>query len=79
MDPLETIVAAALAEFASCHDAAALENAKARFLGKSGRLTEQLKAWVNSVPPTARRRRADQRSQGHARTALVRRREGCRY
>jgi len=44
MDPLETIVAAALADFASCHDAAALENAKARFLGKSGRLTEQLKA-----------------------------------
>ena len=44
MDPLETIVAAALAEFASCHDAAALENAKARFLGKTGRLTEQLKA-----------------------------------
>jgi phenylalanyl-tRNA synthetase alpha chain len=44
MDPLETILAAALAEFASCHDAAALENAKARFLGKSGRLTEQLKA-----------------------------------
>jgi len=44
MDPLETIVAAALAEFASCHDAAALENAKARFIGKSGRLTEQLKA-----------------------------------
>jgi phenylalanyl-tRNA synthetase alpha chain len=43
MDPLETIVAAALAEFASCHDAAALENAKARFLGKTGRLTEQLK------------------------------------
>jgi len=44
MDPLETIVAAAIAEFASCHDAAALENAKARFLGKAGRLTEQLKA-----------------------------------
>ena len=43
MDPLETIVAAALAEFASCHDAAALENAKAKFLGKTGRLTEQLK------------------------------------
>jgi phenylalanyl-tRNA synthetase alpha chain len=44
MDPLETIVAAALAEFASCYDAAALENAKARFLGKTGKLTEQLKA-----------------------------------
>ncbi|HKW81116.1 MAG TPA: phenylalanine--tRNA ligase subunit alpha [Casimicrobiaceae bacterium] len=44
MDPLETIVAAALAEFASCHDAVQLEDVKARFLGKSGRLTEQLKA-----------------------------------
>ncbi len=44
MDALETIVAAALAEFASCHDANSLENAKARFLGKTGRLTEQLKA-----------------------------------
>ena len=43
MDPLETIVATALAEFASCHDAAALENAKAKFLGKTGRLTERLK------------------------------------
>ena len=43
MDPLETIVAAALAEFASCNDAAALEHAKAKCLGKTGRLTEQLK------------------------------------
>ena len=44
MDPLETIVAAALAEFAACKDPAALENAKAGFLGKAGRLTELLKS-----------------------------------
>ena len=50
MDPLETIVAAALAEFASCNDAAALENAKARFLGKTGRLTEQMKALGKLAP-----------------------------
>jgi phenylalanyl-tRNA synthetase alpha chain len=44
MDPLETIVAAALAEFASCNDAAALEDAKAKFLGKTGKITEHMKA-----------------------------------
>jgi phenylalanyl-tRNA synthetase alpha chain len=44
MDPLDRIVAAALADFAACADPAALENAKARYLGKSGALTEQLKA-----------------------------------
>ncbi len=44
MDKLEQIVASALAEFASCRDPAALENAKAKFLGKSGQLTESLKA-----------------------------------
>jgi phenylalanyl-tRNA synthetase alpha chain len=44
MDDLKHIVDAAIAEFASCNDAAALENAKARYLGKTGALTEQLKA-----------------------------------
>jgi phenylalanyl-tRNA synthetase alpha chain len=44
MDQLQTIVAAALAEFAGCTDPAALENGKARYLGKSGRLTELLKS-----------------------------------
>ena len=43
MEDLESIVAAAQAEFAACTDAAALENGKARYLGKSGRLTELLK------------------------------------
>jgi phenylalanyl-tRNA synthetase alpha chain len=44
MDKLEQIVASALADFAACKDPAALENAKAKFLGKSGQLTESLKA-----------------------------------
>ncbi len=44
MDDLpHRIVAAALGEFAGCNDTAALENAKARYLGKTGSLTEQLK------------------------------------
>ena len=44
MQELESIVAAALAEFSGCADAAALENCKAKYLGKTGRLTELLKA-----------------------------------
>ena len=43
MSDLETIVATARAEFDACTDAAALENAKARYLGKAGALTELLK------------------------------------
>jgi phenylalanyl-tRNA synthetase alpha chain len=76
MDPLETIVAAALAEFASCHDAAGLENAKARFLGKSGRLTEQLKALGKlsaAERPVAGARIND--AKAALEQALVRRRE----
>ena len=44
MQQIESIVAAALAEFAGCEDAVALENSKAKYLGKTGRLTEQLKS-----------------------------------
>ena len=40
---LDRIVTSALAEFAQCGDPASLENAKARYLGKAGALTEQLK------------------------------------
>ena len=43
MSDLATLVATARAEFAACTDAAALENAKARYLGKAGALTEMLK------------------------------------
>ena len=44
MDELDRIVAAALADFAACNDPAALENSKARYLGKAGALTELLKS-----------------------------------
>jgi phenylalanyl-tRNA synthetase alpha chain len=44
MDELERIIAAALADFAAAADPAALENSKARFLGKAGALTELLKS-----------------------------------
>ena len=43
MTDLAATVAAARAEFDACTDAAALENAKARYLGKAGALTELLK------------------------------------
>jgi phenylalanyl-tRNA synthetase alpha chain len=43
MDDLTAIVDRALADFAACSDPAALENAKAKYLGKAGALTEQLK------------------------------------
>jgi len=44
MDELEKIVAAALADFSACADPAALENGKAKYLGKAGALTELLKS-----------------------------------
>jgi phenylalanyl-tRNA synthetase alpha chain len=43
MTNLSNLVAAARREFDACSDAAALENAKARYLGKAGALTELLK------------------------------------
>jgi phenylalanyl-tRNA synthetase alpha chain len=53
MDQLEHIVASALAEFANCNDPAALENCKAKFIGKTGQLTESLKA-LGKLPATER-------------------------
>jgi len=44
MDDLDHIIARALADFAACADPAALENSKARYLGKAGALTDLLKS-----------------------------------
>ena len=52
---VDAIVDEARAAFAAVADAAALENAKARFLGKAGALTELLKG-LASCRPTRRRR-----------------------
>ncbi len=43
MNDLATLVSRARTEFDACNDPAALENAKARYLGKTGALTELLK------------------------------------
>ena len=53
MNELDSIVANALAEFAACADPAALENSKARYLGKSGALTDLLKS-LGKLPAVER-------------------------
>jgi phenylalanyl-tRNA synthetase alpha chain len=55
MSDIEQLVAQATAEFASIGDTAALEKAKARYLGKSGLLTELLKG-LGKLDPDARKR-----------------------
>ena len=50
MQDLETIVARAAAEFAAAGDPASLENAKAKFLGKTGELTALLRQ-LGSLSP----------------------------
>jgi phenylalanyl-tRNA synthetase alpha chain len=51
---LEVIVERALADFDAARDPASLENAKARYLGKSGELTA-LQSSLKSAPPEQRR------------------------
>jgi phenylalanyl-tRNA synthetase alpha chain len=53
MSELEQILGAALADFAACATPAALENAKARYLGKAGALTEALKS-LGKLPAAER-------------------------
>jgi phenylalanyl-tRNA synthetase alpha chain len=53
MQELESIVAAARSEFAGCDDAVALENVKAKYLGKGGPLTELLKT-LGRLPASER-------------------------
>ncbi|HEY4319489.1 MAG TPA: phenylalanine--tRNA ligase subunit alpha [Herbaspirillum sp.] len=50
MNPLEQLVAQAQSDFAAAADAAALENAKARYLGKTGQITEQMKGLGKLAP-----------------------------
>jgi len=54
MENVDGIVARALEAFSAAQDPAALENAKARYLGKSGELTALLKS-LGSLAPDARR------------------------
>lgn len=50
MNPIEKLVAQARSDFAAAVDAAALENAKARYLGKTGQITEQMKGLGKLAP-----------------------------
>jgi phenylalanyl-tRNA synthetase alpha chain len=54
LEDLSGIVSRALAAFRAAGDAASLENAKARFLGKSGELTA-LQSTLKSAPPEQRK------------------------
>ena len=54
MSTLEQLVVAAEADFLAAADPAALENAKAKYLGKTGQVTEQMKG-LGKLDPEARR------------------------
>ena len=56
MNDLSPLVDAARADFAQATTPADLENAKARYLGKTGRITEQLKA-LGALPPDEKKAR----------------------
>jgi phenylalanyl-tRNA synthetase alpha chain len=53
MEDLSRLVDRALTDFTGCTDAAALENVKAKYLGKAGALTERLKG-LGKLPPAER-------------------------
>ncbi|MDH5286511.1 MAG: phenylalanine--tRNA ligase subunit alpha [Betaproteobacteria bacterium] len=73
---LDAIVRDAIAAFAACRDPAALENAKAAWLGKTGALTARLKA-LGQLPPAERPAAGARINQAKEaiEAALVRRRE----
>ena len=54
MDQLDQLVAQAEIDFSAAADGAALETAKARYLGKAGSLTELLKG-LGKLDPEARK------------------------
>ncbi|MEK0434832.1 MAG: hypothetical protein RL369_881 [Pseudomonadota bacterium] len=54
MSSLDQLVVAAGADFAAALDTAALENAKAKYFGKSGMITEQMKG-LGKLDPESRR------------------------
>ena len=59
MTDLDTLVASATADFAAAPSPAELENAKARFLGKSGRVTDLLKGLAALSPDGKKTRGAE--------------------
>jgi len=66
MNDLDQLVLAAQADFGAAPTPAELENAKARYLGKSGRLTELLKA-LGALPVEEKKSRGAEINQAKAR------------
>jgi phenylalanyl-tRNA synthetase alpha chain len=66
MNDLEQLVQGAVAEFGAAPNPAELENAKARYLGRSGRVTELLKG-LGALPPEAKKTRGAEINQAKAR------------
>lgn len=66
MSELQTLVDAAQADFAAAASAAALEDAKARYLGRAGGVTEQLKA-LAALPAEAKKARGAEINQAKQR------------
>jgi phenylalanyl-tRNA synthetase alpha chain len=66
MNDLEQLVQGARADFAVAPSPAELENAKARYLGKSGRVTELLKG-LGALPADAKKSRGAEINQAKAR------------
>jgi len=54
MHTLEELVVSAQADFTAALDAAALENAKAKYLGKTGQITDLMKG-LGKLDPDARK------------------------
>ncbi len=76
MNDLDSLVQAAQADFGAAAHGAALEDAKARYLGKSGQVTELLKG-LGAMPPEQKKTRGAEINQAKARieAALQARRE----
>ena len=79
MDTLDQLVQQATTEFAAAADGAALEQAKARYLGKTGSLTERLKSLGKLAPEERRAAGAEiNRAKEVIETALEARRQALR-
>ena len=76
MNDLETLVQVAQADFLAARQGAALEDAKARYLGKAGRVTELLKS-LGALPPDQKKIRGAEinHAKAHIEAALQARRE----
>ncbi len=76
MTDLDTLVSGALAAFSAAADSAALENAKARYLGKAGLLTAELKS-LGALSPDERKSAGARINEAKSRieAALAARRE----